>query len=129
MSNSTQQRLRISALVSYFGLMTHLLLWTTWLAPSRHFPTAMVLVVMVVPLLFPLRGILHGRAYTHAWTGFLALLYLIHGIGDYVVNPTERIYSAIEITLSLALFFSCAFYARSAGNRERAAREAPSEGE
>ena len=126
MLNSKQQRLRATALVSYFSLITFLLLWITWLAPSRHFPTAMVLVVLVVPLLFPLRGILHGRAYTHAWTGFLALLYLIHGISDLFANPSERIYGAIEIVLSLALFFSCAFYARTAGGRERGGQ---SEGE
>lgn len=108
------------ALVSYFALMIHLMLWIIWLGPSPYFPTAMVLIVMVVPLLFPLRGILHGRAYTHAWTGFLAILYFIHGIGDYVVNPPERLYSGLEIFLSLTLFFSCAFYARITGKRESA---------
>lgn len=129
MLNSKQQLFRTTAMVSYFSLMGFLLLWIIWLAPSRHFPTAMVLIVMVVPLLFPLRGILHGRAYTHAWTGFLALLYLIHGIGDFVVNPAGRVYAAIEITLSLLLFFSCALYARITGNGEKAAREPQSEGE
>lgn len=106
------------ALISYFALMTHLLLWNIWLGPSNYFPVAMTLIVMVVPLLFPLRGILHGRAYTHAWTGFLALLYFIHGIGDFVVNPPERIYSGIEIALSLTLFVGCAFYARITGKSE-----------
>lgn len=119
MTDSKLKMLRQIALLSFFGLMLHLMLWIIWLAPSKHFPTAMVLLVMVVPLLFPLRGILHGRAYTHAWTGFLALLYLIHGIGDYVVNPAERIYSGIEVALSLALFFSCAFYARAQGKLEQ----------
>ncbi len=119
MADSKQKIFRQIALLSFFGLMLHLMLWITWLAPSKHFPTAMVLVVMVVPLLFPLRGILHGRAYTHAWAGFLSLLYLIHGIGDYVVNPAERIYSGVEIALSLSLFFSCAFYARSKGKSEQ----------
>ncbi len=111
-----QHLYRIGALGSYFALMVHLLLWVTWLGPSRYFPTALVLIVMVAPLLFPLRGILHGSAYTHAWTGFLSLLYFIHGVGDYVVNPTERLYSGIEIVLSLTLFFSCAFYARLSGH-------------
>jgi uncharacterized membrane protein len=87
----------------------------------------MVLIVMVVPLIFPLRGLLHGRAYTHAWTGFLAILYFIHGVGDFVVNPPERLYSGIEIVLSLTLFFSCAFYARITGKQQQA--EAESEGE
>lgn len=118
MTNSKQKIFRLMALISYFALMTHLLLWNIWLGPSNYFPVAMTLIVMVVPLLFPLRGILHGRAYTHAWTGFLALLYFIHGIGDFVVNPPERIYSGIEIALSLTLFVGCAFYARITGKSE-----------
>ncbi len=116
---SKQQFYRVTALGSYFMLLTHLMLWMIWLAPSHHFPTALVLIVMVVPLLFPLRGLLDGKAYTHAWTGFLTLLYFIHGVGDYVVNPSERLYSSIEILLSLALFFSCALYARSTGTQQK----------
>jgi len=118
MANSKQKLFRIMALISYFVLMIHLLLWNIWLGPSHYFPIAMALAVMVVPLLFPLRGIIHGKAYTHAWTGFLALLYFIHGIGDFVVNPPERLYSGIEIVLSLTLFFSCAFYAKLTGNKK-----------
>ncbi len=121
--NPRQRLFRITALSSYFALLAHLLLWVIWLAPSEYFPTAMVLIVMVVPLLFPLRGLLHGRAYTHAWTGFLAILYFIHGVGDFVVDPLERLYSGIEIFLSLALFFSCAFYARITGKMEQAQQE------
>ena len=107
-----KQRLQTIALGSYFALLIHLLLWIIWLAPSHYFPTAMVLMVMVVPLALPLRGLLNGRPYTYAWSGFLALLYFVHGIGDFFINPPERIYSGIEILLSLTFFFSCAFYAR-----------------
>ncbi len=118
MDRDQKRRLyRWGALGSYFALMIHLMLWIIWLGPSQYFPTAMVLIVMVVPLLFPLRGLLHGHAYTHAWTGFLAILYFVHGVGDFVVDPLERLYSGIEIFLSLTLFFSCAFYARITGKK------------
>ena len=127
MNNNRQHFYRVAALSSYFALLFHLLLWIIWLGPSLYFPTAMVLIVMVVPLIFPLRGLLHGRAYTHAWTGFLAILYFVHGVGDFVVNPPERLYSGIEVVLSLTLFFSCAFYARITGKQQQA--EAESEGE
>lgn len=121
MINDRQQFYRVAALGSYFALLIHLLLWIIWLGPSHYFPTAMVLMVMVVPLLFPMRGLLHGRAYTHAWTGFLAILYFVHGVGDFFINPPERLYSGLEIVLSLTLFFSCAFYARITGKKEQAA--------
>lgn len=120
MIENRQHLYRIAALSSYFALLIHLLLWIIWLGPSHYFPTALVLIVMVVPLLFPLRGLLHGRAYTHAWTGFLAILYFVHGVGELVVNPPERLYAAIEVVLSLSLFFSCALYARITGKREQA---------
>ncbi|MBT3197671.1 MAG: DUF2069 domain-containing protein [Gammaproteobacteria bacterium] len=117
MTRSTEQILHQITLGSYFALLLHLLLWITWLGPSHYFPTAMVLIAMLVPLLLPLRGLLHGNPYTHAWSGFLALFYFIHGVGDFFINPPERLYSGIEIFLSLSFFFSAAFYARFVGKR------------
>ena len=102
----------VATLAGYFALLGLLMLWNTILAPSQHFPVAIVLIVMVVPLLLPLRGLLHGRPYTHAWTAFLALLYFIHGVGEAVTNPQERLLGSLEIIFSLVLFFGATFYAR-----------------
>jgi len=66
--------------IGYFVLLALLLNWLTWLSPPRGVPVALALVLLTVPLLFPLRGLLHGRPYTHAWTSFLALLYFAFGI-------------------------------------------------
>ena len=52
------------ALTGYFGLFGVLLLWYAWLEPSSRLPTALVLILLVGPLLMPLRGLLHGRPYT-----------------------------------------------------------------
>lgn len=103
---------RILALSGYFGLIALLLAWKAWLAPSPYFPVALMLIVLVVPLLFPLRGLLHGRTYTHAWSCFLVLFYFTHGVVEAVSNPPERTLAIAEIILSLMMFFGAVFYVR-----------------
>ena len=103
---------RWATLLGYFGLFALLLSWFTLLAPSQHFPTSVVLLVFLGPLLFPLRGLLHGRKYTHAWTAFLVLLYFIHGVVESWANPEERGLALLEILFSLLLFFGCLFFVR-----------------
>ena len=45
---------------------------------------------LAVILLLPLRGILHGRPYTHAWTGYLCMLYFSHGtVEAYLYHTAE----------------------------------------
>lgn len=109
-------------LASYFGLLILLWLWDVWLYPSRAFPVALVLIVMVVPLLFPLRGLLHGKPYTHAWTSFLALPYFLHGVGTIAADPPERLYGALEILFSVLLFTGTVYYVRVCGTRNKTRR-------
>ena len=103
---------RILCLGLYFCLFGLLVAWNAWLAPSAYFPVALVLLVMVFPLLLPLRGLLHGRPYTHLWAGLLALLYFAHGLMEAYANPAERLYAATEAVLALALFSAAMLYAR-----------------
>lgn len=110
---------RATALAGYFGLFGLLMAWLTWLAPSHRFPVALTLLVMVSPLLLPLRGLLHARPYTHAWTAFLALPYFAHGVVETYANPAERPFGALEVLFSLLLFVGCIGYARYAGTGEK----------
>ena len=103
---------RFASVVAYFGLFLLLMAWHAWLAPSTYFPVALVLLVMVTPLLVPLRGLLHGRPYTYAWTSLLALAYFAHGLVEAYVNPAERLYASAEALLALGLFATCVLYAR-----------------
>lgn len=118
---------RRATLLGWFGLFTLLILWLTWLAPARLLPTSLALVFMVGPLLFPLRGLLHGRAYTHAWTSFLALAYFTHGTVEAWANPPVRHLALLELGFSLLLFTGAIFYARYRG-RELKAEAAAQEG-
>jgi uncharacterized membrane protein len=110
------------ALVGYFGLLTLMVAWAAWISPSPYFPVSLVVIVTAVPLLFPLRGILHGRPSSHIWASYLSLLYFVHGVGEAAVDPDERWLAAMEIAFSLSLFLGSVMYARWRG--EAAAQRA-----
>lgn len=100
--------------VSIAVLLTLIVLsvaWELWLAPLR--PGGSWLVLKVLPLLAPLRGMLHGRRYTYQWSTLLVWLYFTEGV---VRATSDHGLSAVlgiaETALALALFASCAAYAR-----------------
>lgn len=103
---------RAVALIGYFGLFGVLLLWFAWLEPLGWLPVALVLVLWVGPLLFPLRGLLHGRSYTHVWTSFMALFYFAFGV-FHAAGPMARPWLAwLDIGLSVLLFLGAILYVR-----------------
>jgi len=106
------QLARYASLIGYFGLLILLTLWFTVLAPSSHLPIVVMLMVFVGPLLFPLRGLLHGKPYTHAWTSMLTLLYFTHGVIEAWSNSAERGYALLEVFFSVLLFVGAVGYAR-----------------
>ncbi|MDH5184432.1 MAG: DUF2069 domain-containing protein [Gammaproteobacteria bacterium] len=110
---------RLMSLLGIFGLISLLMVWEIWLAPSIDstegllaLPRSLVLLFMVVPLLFPLRGILHGRPYTHAWTSFLALFYFMHGVGEAWAGVDTAYLGLLEVLFSVMLFIGAILYTR-----------------
>ncbi|MEN8259191.1 MAG: DUF2069 domain-containing protein [Pseudomonadota bacterium] len=101
-----------AAIAGYFGLFSLLMLWNTVLAPSTRLPVALVLIFVVLPLLMPMRGMLHGRPRSCAWAAYLSLAYLVHGITEFAAGPDQRLYAGLEIATSVLLFFGAAFYVR-----------------
>lgn len=106
---------RIVVLSGYFGLYGLLLLWVAWLEPPSHSPIALALLLWVGPLLFPVRGLLHGRSYTHAWSSFLALFYFAFGV-FHSAGPMVRPWLAwLEICFSVLWFLGAILYVRASG--------------
>ena len=91
-------------LTGHLGTFALLLVWYAWLLPSRYFPVALVLLVLVTPLLLPLRGILHARRYTIAWSCFLALFYFTHGVIGSWNAPITQPLGQLEILTSTLWF-------------------------
>ena len=78
---------RVIALGGYFSTLFFVMFWVIWLSPDST-PRSVVLAIALLPMLLPLRGLLHGRRYTHAWASFLALPYFAFGV-DAVVHRTQ----------------------------------------
>lgn len=105
------------ALLSYFALMLSLLSWITLAEHGENYPTAAWLIIGLVPLLFPLRGLLHGKPYTHAWTGFLMLFYFSHGIGEVYSAQGFDLYASLEVLFSCMVFSSSIVFIRLNANK------------
>jgi uncharacterized membrane protein len=102
----------MAALVGLLGLFAVILVWNAWVAPPRVVPRALVLIVLLAPLLLPLRGMLAGRTYTHAWARYLALPYFVLGVFHAAGPGAERGYGWLMIGLSLTWLAGAALYPR-----------------
>ncbi len=100
------------ALTGYFGTLVLLVSWYAWLSPSERLPVYIVLLTLCLPLLLPLRGLLHGRRYTYAWSLFLALAYLTHALIEAYSTPADRWLALLEIALVLLWFTGAVLYIR-----------------
>jgi uncharacterized membrane protein len=96
---------------SLLGLIVLGLAWELWLAPLR--PGGSWLVIKVLPLCFPLAGLLRRRMYTYRWVSLMVWIYFTEGV---VRAYSDRGLSAqlamIEVVLCLALFAACALHVR-----------------
>jgi uncharacterized membrane protein len=96
---------------SLLGLIILGLAWELWLAPLR--PGGSWLVIKVLPLCFPLAGLLRNRMYTYRWVSLMVWIYFTEGV---VRAYSDRGLSAqlaiVEIVLCLALFAACALHVR-----------------
>ena len=100
------------ALTGYFSLFLILMLNIIWLIPSAHFPTALVLLVICTPLLFPMRGLLNSKTYTFQWASFLSLAYFAHGITEISAHPDVWYAGLLETLASMMMYLGCVLYAR-----------------
>ena len=106
-------------LLGYFGVMALLVAWYGWLAPPRLLPAPAVILLLGLPLFAPLRGLLHARSYTVAWSLFLSLIYFTHGIVEAWSNPAARWLALSEVALSLCWLGGGILFIRSSAREQR----------
>lgn len=105
------ERLRVICLGLVISLIVLGLCWELWLAPLPGGTGALAL--KVVPLLFPLSGMLRHRMYTYRWTTLLIWLYVAEGLVRVSGDPGLSAWLAgVELLLSVALFVACSAYVR-----------------
>lgn len=100
---------RILAVASLLGLIVLGLAWELWLAPTGNRSLAL----KVLPLTWPLAGLLKRRMYTYRWVSLLVWIYFTEGVvraaGDHGISA---LLAVLEVVLCLILFAACAIHVR-----------------
>jgi uncharacterized membrane protein len=110
-SSSKVVTTRFLAVGSLLGLILLGLAWELVLAPIR--PGGSLLALKVVPLCFPLAGLLKNRMYTYRWVSLMVWLYFTEGIvRAYSDKAPSNYYAMLEVLLCLSLFVACALHVR-----------------
>jgi uncharacterized membrane protein len=101
-----------AASVSLLALIVLLAAWEMLLAPLH--PGGSWLILKVIPLLIPLRGVLKHDNYTMQWSSMFILLYFTEGVVRAVSDtlPLSRILAGLEILLTCSFFFCSLSYLR-----------------
>lgn len=94
-----------SAVAAHMTLFALLMGWIIVLAPPPEGLIAPVLIVVVAPLLTPLRGLLARRRYTMAWSTLLIPAYLVHGI-YFAAGPGMAGWLGVAEAALVVLYFS-----------------------
>lgn len=113
--SSYTNTMRKMALFGFIGLLAWSAVWQFWLVAEQTYSTAFILIFYILPLLFPAKGIIQGKPYTHAWASFLVLYYMMHAITVWYAVPEQWLFAFIELLLAILMFVGCSGYARLKG--------------
>ncbi len=100
------------SLLAYAATLLLSFNWLSWYSPPTEVPRALLLLIIVVPLVLPLRGFLHGRAMSYVAVAMVAMWLFAVGLD---IALYEQAWTALGWTLtgcSVVLFVACYFYLR-----------------
>jgi uncharacterized membrane protein len=106
---------RYLALSGHIALLAWMCIWYFALSSAREYSAAFIIIVYILPLLFPLHGIIKAKPYTHAWSCFIVLWYFMHSTTTMYVEPTYILHASIEMVFVIMMFVGCAMFARLRG--------------
>lgn len=113
MSTLQYQRL---AQFGYFGLLILVPLWHLYLSPpALDISPWLIASIWLIPLLFPLKGIIQGNPYTYAWSGFISLIYITHGCVIIMGNDHELLLGMIELVFASLFLAGNIYFAKYKG--------------
>lgn len=109
--NAMQKVCYAGAIISLIALIALCVAWELMLAPLR--PGGSWMVLKVLPLLLPLRGILKRNLYTMQWSSMLILLYFMEGIVRATSDKGLSVMLGwIEVALACVFFLCAILYLR-----------------
>jgi len=115
----TTQATRALAVGALLGLIVLGLAWELWLVPTGQ----RTLALKVLPLVWPLAGLLKRRLYTYRWVSLFVWLYVVEGIVRATSGHGLVVWlGSAEVALCLLLFVASAWHVRWRLAQARAAR-------
>jgi uncharacterized membrane protein len=109
------KRYRYLALIGHVGLLAWMTIWYLILSDSHEYSMTFVIVIYLLPLLLPLHGIIKAKPYTHAWSCFIVLWYLMHSATVMYVEPSYIYHAIVEMVFVIMMFVGCSMFARLRG--------------
>lgn len=103
---------RQTALFSHCSLIIFIGLWQLLISPHPQLSALIITALWVIPLLFPLLGMLAAKPYTHAWANFILLFYVLHAVTLISLNNGEQGLAVIELIIVSICFISNILFAR-----------------
>jgi uncharacterized membrane protein len=100
------------SLASYLGLVGWMMAWIVWLGDTPRQQISFWLLVLVTPLLIPLRGVLAGRDRAIVWGTLVSLIYVVHGGMLAWVDGPQRAFGLLEAGLAALFVVSGSFFVR-----------------
>ncbi|MGF1683694.1 DUF2069 domain-containing protein [Photobacterium minamisatsumaniensis] len=113
--SKTTRSLRYAALTANLSLLGWVGLWQSTLSPHPHLNSIVLAGVWMLPILLPLKGILAGKPYTHAWANFILMFYFLHALTLLCVDEGERWLALVELILTTSAFIANILFARMRG--------------
>ena len=95
---------RVLAGIGIIGLILLAVIWNGWFAPVQVIPRSIEIILLVAPLLYFLRGVLHGNRDTFIIITLVSFVYGLMGIW-YAYSAEEQTYGYLMLLFSLLLFF------------------------
>lgn len=95
---------RALAGIGILGLIILSVVWNGWITPIQQIPRSIEIILLVAPLLYFVRGVMHGNRDTFIAVMLLSFVYMLMGIW-YAFSEQEKIYGYIMLLCSLFLFF------------------------
>jgi len=104
-------------LIGYWGLIILIPIWNIWWYPSDLYSNKTITLLWLFPLIFPMFGLLKGKAYTHAWSGFIAVIYICHGLATLITAFNEIVPIILEVIFASMFLFGGMYFARWRGEQ------------